>query len=165
MLFANIQIKVTIVAPLLWAQLLIGQAYHSYLVIGTQFHKMWAIYGHRELGFKNLVLHCVTDSCNHGFNLGLVLVCWKYYNAISCSVLPASSFWGRKIHELNLVSSGRHWYWLGRGRSKDLYRIFYKYWWSFFQIKYLCINMPVQDFTKFQIIWGDRLLQTGAMDP
>ena len=35
----------------------------------------------------------------------------------------------------------------------------------FFQIKYLCINMPVQDFTKFQIIWGDRLLQTGAMDP
>ena len=115
----------------------IRQAYHSYLAIGTQFHKMWATYGHSELGFMNLVLHCVTDSCNQGFNLGLVLVCWKYYNAMSCSVLPASSFGGRKIHELNLVSSGRHWYWLGQGRSKDLYRIFYKYWWSFFSDKIL----------------------------
>ena len=58
MLFADIQIKATIVAPLLGAQLLIGQAYHSYLVIGTQFHKMWAIYGHSELDFKSRSALC-----------------------------------------------------------------------------------------------------------
>ena len=30
----------------------------------------------------NLVLHCVTDSCNHGFNFGLVLVTWSYHNGL-----------------------------------------------------------------------------------